>query len=164
MRTVPVLATCLTIGLAGLPISPAGAAGCTEQLARDFLATWSHNDVSKLMIVYSDDVVLRDNAVNADIYGKKELEDFYQGWFNVMPDMSFTPVSVIIAGDQGTVEWVVSGTQKGDLPGMPATNKFAKVPGVSVLACKDGKITHEVDYWDYATVMRQLGYLSTPTH
>jgi hypothetical protein len=45
------------------------------------------------------------------------------------------------------------------MPGMPASNKVASVPGVSIMECSDGKIKHDVDYWDYATVMRQLGFL-----
>ena len=32
-------------------------------------------------------------------------------------------------------------------------------PRVSVMECSDGKIRHDVDYWDMATVMRQLGLL-----
>ena len=27
------------------------------------------------------------------------------------------------------------------------------------MECSDGKIRHDVDYWDMATVMRQLGLL-----
>jgi steroid delta-isomerase-like uncharacterized protein len=163
MRKLAFAASGLTIGMLGFPLGSAGAAGCTEQLAQDFLAAWSHNDMPNLMAVYSDDIDFTDKTVNANMHGKKQLQDFAQGWFKAMPDMNFTTVSVITAGDKGTVEWVAHGTQKGDLPGMPATNKAVNVPGVSVLGCKDGKISYEVDYWDYATLMRQLGYLSNPS-
>ena len=48
------------------------------------------------------------------------------------------------------------------MPGMPAPNKVATFLGVSIMECSDGKIKHDVDYWDNATSMRQLGFLPAP--
>ena len=48
-----------------------------------------------------------------------------------------------------------SGTDKG----MFKTGKKFSVRGVSILTLKNGKISHNVDYYDAATVMKQLGLL-----
>jgi steroid delta-isomerase-like uncharacterized protein len=66
------------------------------------------------------------------------------------------------SGDRAAVAWQVTGTQKGDMPGMPASNKAVNVAGVSLMECAGGKIKHNVDYWDMATTMRQLGFLPPP--
>jgi len=68
----------------------------------------------------------------------------------------------LISGNRTAIEWIAAGTQKGDMPGMPASNKFTSVPGVSVMECQDGRIKHNTDYWDMATVMRHLGFLPAP--
>jgi steroid delta-isomerase-like uncharacterized protein len=58
------------------------------------------------------------------------------------------------------IEWVMSGTHKGDFPGIPATGKrFSSVRGTSILELETGKIRRESDYRDAATFMRQVGLL-----
>jgi steroid delta-isomerase-like uncharacterized protein len=160
--TILAFAVGLMVGTAELPMNSARAAGCSEQIFKDYYAGWSH-DMPKLMAAYADDIVHEDKTVNANLNGKKAVEDFAHGWFKAFPDLTLTPTSVILADHRGTAEWIATGTQKGDMPGMPASNKVMKVPGVSVFECSDGKIIHVVEYWDMATVMRQLGFLPAPT-
>ena len=45
---------------------------------------------------------------------------------------------------------------------MPTPNKAVNVVGVSLMEYAGGKIKHNVDYWDMATTMRQLGFLPPP--
>jgi steroid delta-isomerase-like uncharacterized protein len=153
----------LVMGALGLPIYSAGAAGCSEQLFKDYLAGWAHN-MPKLMTVYADNAVHEDKTVSANLSGKKAIGDFAQAWFNGFPDLSFTIVALNVAGNRGTAEWIANGTHKGDMPGMPASNKVMKVPGVSLFECSDGKVARVVEFWDNATVMKQLGFLPPATH
>jgi predicted ester cyclase len=54
----------------------------------------------------------------------------------------------------------MSGTHNGDFPGIPATGKhFSSARGTSILELEAGKIHREADYWDAATLMRQVGLL-----
>jgi steroid delta-isomerase-like uncharacterized protein len=58
------------------------------------------------------------------------------------------------------IEWVMSGTHKGGLPGIRATGKrFSSVRGTTILELEAGKIRRESDYWDAATFMKQVGLL-----
>ena len=61
------------------------------------------------------------------------------------------------------MEWVMSGTHKGDFPKMPATTKpFSSVRGATIVELQGGKIRRCSDYWDAATFMRQVGLLAAP--
>jgi steroid delta-isomerase-like uncharacterized protein len=63
-------------------------------------------------------------------------------------------------GRWAVVEWVMSGTHTGDLPGIPATGKrFSSVRGSTILELEAGKIRRKSDYWDAATFMKQVGLL-----
>jgi steroid delta-isomerase-like uncharacterized protein len=63
-------------------------------------------------------------------------------------------------GQWAIIEWVMSGTHKGDLQGMPATGKrISSVRGSTILELEAGKIRRESDYWDAATFMKQVGLL-----
>jgi steroid delta-isomerase-like uncharacterized protein len=111
-----------------------------------------------------DDVVYEDETVGAVLHGREELRKFAEGWFKAFPDLHFTLTSTLISGNRAALEWVGIGTQKGDMPGMsPASNKVSNVPGASIVECADGKIKHNADYWDMATVMKQLGFLAPAT-
>jgi steroid delta-isomerase-like uncharacterized protein len=145
-----------------MPAASAVAEGCTAQLGQDFLTGWSH-DLPKLLSIFTDDIVYEDTTVHAVLRGKEELRGFAEGWFKAFPDLSFTLTSAVISEDHATVEWQVTGTQRGDMPGMPASNKVANIAVVSVMECADGKIRHNVDYYDMTTVMRQLGFLPPAT-
>jgi steroid delta-isomerase-like uncharacterized protein len=145
------------------PNTSALAQGCTEQLAQDFLAGWSH-DLPKLVSLFADNVVYEDTTVHTVLHGKDELRSFAAGWFKAFPDISFALTSTIISGNRAAVAWQVTGTQKGDMPGMPASNKSVNLPGVTLIECEGGKITHTADYWDMATNMRQLCFLPPATN
>jgi steroid delta-isomerase-like uncharacterized protein len=73
--------------------------------------------------------------------------------------VTFEVTSRFASGTQGGVEWVMRGTHRGDLPGMPATGKQVEVRGASILEFADGKIRRCSDYWDMATFLKQLGLM-----
>ncbi len=58
----------------------------------------------------------------------------------------------------GYAEWVMTGTDVG----MFKINKHFQVRGVSIMQGSPEKLTHQTDYWDMATLMKQLGRL--PEH
>jgi steroid delta-isomerase-like uncharacterized protein len=68
--------------------------------------------------------------------------------------------STLVAGNRAAIEWTGQGTHQGDMPGMPATNKRATFRGVSIMELQDGKIKRNTDYWDMATLMKQLGFIA----
>jgi steroid delta-isomerase-like uncharacterized protein len=92
--------------------------------------------------------------------GKEELRRFVNGAFVAVPDFKYGLTSRFAAGQWAAVEWVLSGTHKGDFPGIPATGKrFSSVRGSTILELEAGKIRRESDYWDAATLMKQVGLL-----
>jgi len=55
----------------------------------------------------------------------------------------------------GTIEWVFTGTDKG----LYKTGKRFSVRGVSVIDLRGGKISRNLDFYDAASIMRQVGLL-----
>jgi steroid delta-isomerase-like uncharacterized protein len=51
------------------------------------------------------------------------------------------------------------GTHTGEMPGMPATGKRFEVRGASTFEFRDAKILRCSDYWDMATLLKQLGFM-----
>lgn len=133
-----------------------------ERLLDEWLASWSAHDIGRLQALFADVMEHEDLPVGAVNRSKDDLRAFAEGWFAVSPDIRFEPALTVVTGSRAVVEWIARGTQVGDLPGMPATGKPWEVRGVSVIELDGGKIRRCRDYWDFATVMRQLGFLPGP--
>jgi predicted ester cyclase len=55
--------------------------------------------------------------------------------------------------------WTATGTHRGDLKGVPPTNRRAVTNGCSVTQFKNGKAVHNWLYWDTGHLLKQLGVL-----
>jgi predicted ester cyclase len=55
----------------------------------------------------------------------------------------------------------MSGTHKGEFPGLPPTEKRSSVRGATIIERLASKIRRNSDYWDSATFMRQVGLLAS---
>lgn len=136
-----------------------------EKLPREWARAWSSsNDSESLLGLFTDDCVFQDVTFGVVTRGKEELRDFVNRAFAAVPDFKYELRSWFWGGQRAVIEWAMSGTQKGDFPGMPATGRrFSSIRGSSILELNAGKISRESDYWDAATFMRQVGLLPSAT-
>ena len=131
----------------------------TERLLNDWAAAWSSHDIDKLLALFTDDCVYEDVTFGVVTRGKTELRGFAHGALAAVPDFKMELSSRAAADSHGAMEWVMSGTHKGDFPGLPATGKRFSVRGASIVELQAGKIRRVSDYWDAVGFMRQVGLL-----
>jgi steroid delta-isomerase-like uncharacterized protein len=139
------------------------AASDLERMLDDWAIAWSSddtNDPERVLALFADDCVFEDVTFGVVARGKEELRSFVKGAFAAVPDFKYGVTGRFAASRWAAIEWVMSGTHRGDFPGIPATGKrFSSVRGSTVLELEDGKIRRESDYWDAATLMKQVGLL-----
>ena len=135
------------------------ASAGVDRIADYWATAWSSHEPDKLLSLFTDDCVYEDVTFGAINRGKKELRAFAEAVFAGVPDFKIELTALFVAGTWGGMEWVMSGTHKGDFPGMPATGKPFSTRGVTMLELQAGKIRRNSDYWDAAGVMRQVGLL-----
>ncbi|HTK95147.1 MAG TPA: nuclear transport factor 2 family protein [Terriglobales bacterium] len=123
-------------------------------LDRQF-AAWNAHDPEKLASLYTDDVVYEDVAFGQIAHGREELKKMAAGFFAAVPDMKLEIVSFSQHGNEGSVEWVFSGTDAG----LFKTGKKFSVRGASRYELRGGKFSSNRDYYDSASIMRQVGVL-----
>ncbi|HEU5245992.1 MAG TPA: EamA family transporter [Candidatus Udaeobacter sp.] len=134
-----------------------------ERLFDDWALAWSSNDSSndpeRVLSLFVDDCVFEDVTFGLIARGKEELRSFVKRAFAAIPDFKYGLRNRFATSQWAVIEWVMSGTHKGDLPGIPATGKsFSSVRGSTILELEAGKIRRESDYWDAATFMKQVGF------
>jgi steroid delta-isomerase-like uncharacterized protein len=119
----------------------------------------SAHDTKQFLTLFTDDVVYEDVTFGVVNHGKQQLATFIDGFFPAFPDITFELKSGFVAGTWAGIEWVMAGTHRGDLPGMPATGKRCQIRGATILELEAGKIKRNSDYWDLATMLKQLGFM-----
>ena len=136
-----------------------------DRLLDEWAIAWSssaNTDPERVLALFADDGMYEDVTSGAVVRGKDELRRYLVGAFTTIPDFTFSVLRHFGSGPWAVVEWTMSGTNRGDWAGMPATGRrFASVRGASILELEagTGKIRRQSDYWDAATVMRQVGLL-----
>jgi steroid delta-isomerase-like uncharacterized protein len=130
--------------------------GPDTAVAEKWIAAWNSHDPDKMLPVFTDDVFYEDVAFGEISHGKAELRKFAASEFEGVPDLELKLVRASIENGHGTIEWTFTGTDKGVFK----TGKKFTVRGVSVIDVRDGKISRSLDFYDVATVMRQVGVLA----
>lgn len=118
-------------------------------------AAWSSHDADKVVAFYTDDIAYEDVPLVRTSHGKAELRKFVGDTFAAFPDLKVEVVKSLICHGHGVSEVVWSATDKGYLK----TDKKFSIRMVSVFEIRKGKISRNEDFYDLASIMRQLGAL-----
>jgi len=78
------------------------------------------------------------------------------------PDLALTIEAQYEDGNVVITRGTLTGTQTGELPGLPATGKQATIDGVQIDRFDGDKITESWRYWDSLGMLQQLGAVPRP--
>ena len=142
------------IAAAVLFAMPAAKADDTA-IALAWVAAWNSHDANQVVALFTPDAVYEDVPLGAVSHGTAQIRAFAQAFFNAVPDSKITYVSSSIKGGHGVIEWVFGGTDVG----IHGTMKVFLARGVTVLDLHGTQIARNSDYYDLATLLRQIGLL-----
>jgi steroid delta-isomerase-like uncharacterized protein len=80
--------------------------------------------------VLGSDFIFRNPAVVAQ--GVKEFKAVIEGVRSAFPDLPFTIQDEIAEADKVAIRWTLTGTQRGDFLGHPASGKTIEVTGMNI--------------------------------
>src|SRR5207237_8893176 len=127
---------------------------------------WTRNTEDRRATMVEDAYVNHIPVLTGGV-GRDELREFYSKRFipQMPPDTEMTPVSRTIGEDQIVEEMVFKFTHSIPmdwmLPGIPPTGKRVEVPLVAIVQFRDGKLAHEHNNWDQASMLVRIGLLDT---
>ncbi len=131
-----------------------------KKLYQKYVAAWLAHDVEAVVSFFTDDCVYEDVALGVLNRGKSEVRAFVQATLAAIPDFKIEPKSVFATVDRLGSELIMTGTQTGDFPGIPATGKSFSVPVASIMEFQNGKIHRNTDYWNLASFLQQVGAMA----
>ena len=119
---------------------------------------WSSHDVDRVLRLFTDNCTYEDVPIGVVNRGKDALRVFAEFFFSVAPDFKIEVARRFEIEGWAAGEWTMFGTQKGDMPNLPATGKLFSIRGVTILELEGEKISRCSDYWDMAAFLKQLGH------
>jgi predicted ester cyclase len=94
--------------------------------------------------------------------GREGIKAIASALRNGFPDLKYKIDHQIAEGDFVASYAMVSGTNTGEMFGMPATGKYAEWPEAHFVKLVNGKITEHWGAVDMLTAFRQLGLVPAP--
>lgn len=117
---------------------------------------WDSRDPVILASVHSDDGVVH-SPIFGTVHGRAGIEQSYRNLLAAFADLTYEPLDPIIDGARAAQVFTFKATHAGEMFGVAATHRRFKLHGVLVFEFRDGKITVERRFYDFAGFLMQIG-------
>ena len=135
----------------------------TERIVRIFHESWDLRDPERGAAVIAEDCRFEDVARGEQLSGRDGYRRDYQRWREAFPDGEVKITNVIVQNTWAVVEFVNRGTHTGPLHSslgvFPPSGRRMEARYCSVMRVADGLVVEGRDYYDSATIARQLGLI-----
>ncbi len=131
-----------------------------QKWAKGWLVEFTPAGIQKTMDeMYAPNVDFEDVVIGHKTNTAKGVGEFFASFASGQTKHRF--VVTKYAGDEkgGAMEWTWYADHVDDILGVSANGKKTEVRGISYVRIEDGRIVEERDYWDCATLLKQLGAL-----
>jgi steroid delta-isomerase-like uncharacterized protein len=122
-------------------------------------AGWNNGDFRVVDAQYAPDYV--GHGPGQDIVGAEAFKQFVGMWRTGMPDFHMTIEDLIAEGDQVVWRFSVTGTQQGNVLGVPPTGRSARTTGIVISRFAGGTWVEDYFEVDFVTLLQQLGAIPT---
>ena len=148
-RTV-IIGSSLGLTLSGAAMRPAIAA--SKSIGQKWIDGWNATDPQILVAAFTPDGVYQDVPFGLKKKGSAELRELHTFFHNAVGGLYVKLIASHVADGHGTIEWMFGGKDVDVFK----TDKPFEVQGVSVIEVRGGRISRNLDYYDAATIMKQV--------
>jgi steroid delta-isomerase-like uncharacterized protein len=124
---------------------------------------WSEGHLDVIDELIADDFVATVVGAPEQIRGPQGFREFVGLYRQAFPDLRITVDEQFAEGETVVTRWTATGTNEGDLMGMPATGKQATTAGININRISGGKLIEGWGLFDQLGLLQQIGAVPTPT-
>ena len=129
-----------------------------EEIVRCHIDAENKHDIAGVIATF-DQPKYEVMPLGAVLDGAQPVTDFLSGVFSGFPDFAAQVPSLTHAENGVIAEGHFTGTHKHDWSGIPATGRAVNVPFCAIFVFEEDRCLGERLYFDFATLLRQLGVL-----
>ena len=157
MRKVFTLVLSLVLASAGLAL----AAQAKKVSNKDVVQGFYRDVINKHNVDAIDDYAAKNIKDHNPDPGQKPgaagLKESFAEFFKAFPDAHIQADFILEEGDKVVARVTMTGTQKGEFMGMPASKKRFKISGIDIVRIQNGKAVERWGNFDMAAMMQQVG-------
>ena len=127
------------------------------EIAWRYVHAWNARDTASLAASFREGGTYEDPGTEGPI-GTAALAGYAQGLFNAFPDLVFEDAGMRrVSSDELQFAWIMKGTNRGSLRGLPPTGASIAIPGIDLIKVRDDGVEQVRGFFDRQTLMQQLG-------
>jgi len=119
-------------------------------------------DLDAVYEIFTPDYVLHDPSLPEGGRGPESARQLASAFRNAFPDLHTTFGDAVAEGDKVAYRWTASGTQEGELMGIPLSGNRMRITGTAIARISGGKIEEGWQNFDALGMMQQLGVIPSP--
>jgi steroid delta-isomerase-like uncharacterized protein len=132
-----------------------------KEIIRRWAEVWNQGNLDAVDEFVSDTYV-RHDPNTPKVRGPEEEKQLMAMYLSAFPDLHFTIEDMIAEGDKVVGRLTARGTHKGELLGIPPTDKQITLTMTETFRLGEGKIAEQWVNMDALGMMQQLGAVSQP--
>ena len=143
------------IGLMLPSVAAHSATSASKSIGQKWIDGWNSADPEVFVSAFTPDGIYEDVTFGLKKKGSAELRDLHKFFHDSVGGLYVKLIATHVAAGHGTIEWMFGGKDVGVFK----TGKPFEVQGVSVIEVRGNRISRNLDYYDAATIMKQVGKL-----
>lgn len=121
-------------------------------------AAWNAHDAEAVAAVFADDAVLIEAGSPSVLRGRSAIRERATALLTAFPDFHLERIDLLIDGMRHADRWIMTGTHRGPLFGIPPTGRSVRIEGATFTRMGDhGLVVEDVHFADMASLLSQLG-------
>ncbi len=130
-----------------------------ESIAKSFIEYLNSHDVGKFTSLFAENGIYEEVATGRSYTNRQKIAVYIGSTISGIPDTKFETINMMATNNLAVVEWIWKGTNSVGWAemGLPATDKYFELKGVSVMVIENGLITRNSDYWDWNSFLTGIG-------
>ena len=124
---------------------------------------WSEGHLDVIEELIADNFVATVVGAPEQIRGPQGFREFVVTYRKAFPDLRITIDEQLAEGETVVTRWTATGTNEGELMGIPATGKQATTAGININRISDGKLVEGWGLFDQLGLLQQIGAVPVPT-
>ena len=141
-------------------LSCAGNPMKSKTLAHEwFEEVWNKSQIKAIDRLLADDAVAHGlfDENGQELRGPAGFKPFFLQLTKAFPDIHVEVADTISEGDKIAARCIVTGTHRGEMLGVPASNRRVQFTGIAIIRVKDGKIVEAWNNFDFQALSKQIG-------
>lgn len=126
-------------------------------VCRLYEEVWNERRLELVSELLSPSHALQDSHLPWSGVGPEAYKRVVTQFLAAFPDLRLTINDIVSENDKVAVSWTISGTQKREFRGIPASNKAVTLEGITINHVANGKIIDSYASIDYLGMMQQVG-------